>query len=131
MPGLRQLCAAITIRWMTRTERNHLLRCLIASACCLCVAVAAARPLDEGRPSPTPQVRNTSGQNDSLVLHAPKDLALRPEGERKARAMVDYIQALDLQDNGESEKALEAFERVLSIDPGEIDLATRVAFLLT
>lgn len=45
--------------------------------------------------------------------------------------MVDYVLALDLQDNGESEKALEAFERVLSIDPGEIDLATRVAFLLT
>ena len=36
-----------------------------------------------------------------------------------------------MQENGESEKALEAFERVLNIDPGEIDLATRVAFLLT
>lgn len=45
--------------------------------------------------------------------------------------MVDYVLALDLQDDGESEKALEAFERVLAIDPGEIDLATRVAFLLT
>ncbi len=45
--------------------------------------------------------------------------------------MVDYVLALDLQDDGESEKALEAFERVLAIDPGEINLATRVAFLLT
>ena len=77
------------------------------------------------------RLRKTSGQDDSLVLHAPKDLALKPEGERKVRAMLDYIEALDLQENGESEKALEAFERVLNIDPGEIDLATRVAFLLT
>lgn len=65
------------------------------------------------------------------MLYPPKDLALRPEGERKARAMVDYVLALDLQDDGEGEKALEAFERVLAIDPGEINLATRVAFLLT
>ncbi|MEO5719185.1 MAG: tetratricopeptide repeat protein, partial [Chthoniobacterales bacterium] len=64
-------------------------------------------------------------------MHPPADLALRPEGERKARAMLDYVLALDLQEDGESEKALEAFERVLAIDPGEIDLATRVAFLLT
>ena len=65
------------------------------------------------------------------MLHAPKDLALQPEGERKARALMDYVEALDLQDNGESERALDAFERVLNIDPGEVDLATRVAFLLT
>lgn len=81
--------------------------------------MTAARPPQEKR------------QDDSLVLHPPKDLALQPEGERKARAMVDYVLALDLQDEGEGEKALEAFERVLAIDPGEIDLATRVAFLLT
>jgi tetratricopeptide (TPR) repeat protein len=71
------------------------------------------------------------GQDDSLVLHPPGDLALKPEGERKVRALLDYIEALDLQEDGESQKALEAFERVLNIDPGEIDLATRVAFLLT
>ncbi len=65
------------------------------------------------------------------MLHPPKDLALQPEGERKARALLDYVRALDLQENGEGEKALEAFERVLNVDPGEIDLATRVAFLLT
>jgi tetratricopeptide (TPR) repeat protein len=116
---------------MTRGLRNLLPLCWIASACGLCLTVAVARTLEESRPSPTPQARNAPGQDDSLVLHAPKDLALRPESERKARAMVDYVLALDLQENGESEKALEAFERVLSIDPGEIDLATRVAFLLT
>jgi tetratricopeptide (TPR) repeat protein len=134
MHGLRQLCPAITVRSMTRWLRTLLLPCWwIAGGYCLCLSAAAARPLDEGGPSPTPRLASgtTSGQDDSFVLHGPKDLALKPEGERKARAMVDYVQALDLQEDGESEKALEAFERVLNIDPGEIDLATRVAFLLT
>ena len=134
MHGLRQLGPAITIRSMTRRLHTLLLpHWWIAGACCLCLSAAAARPLDEDRLSPTPRPAPgiTSGQDDSFVLHGPKDLALRPEGERKARAMVDYVQALDLQEDGESEKALEAFERVLNIDPGEIDLATRVAFLLT
>ncbi len=120
---------------MTRRLRTLLLPpWWIAGASCLCLSVAAAaRALDESRPSPTPRMASgkISGQDDSLVLHAPKDLALKPEGERKVRAMLDYIEALDLQENGEGEKALAAFERVLNIDPGEIDLATRVAFLLT
>ena len=119
---------------MTRRLRIILVHCCsIAGGVCLCFSTATARPSEQRRASPVAHA--TSGkvprQDDSLVLQAPKDLALAPEGERKARAMVDYVLALDLQENGESEKALEAFERVLSIDPGEIDLATRVAFLLT
>ncbi|MGI8890961.1 MAG: tetratricopeptide repeat protein [Chthoniobacterales bacterium] len=86
------------------------------------------------RPTATPArvtAAKSATQDDSLVLRSPKDLELRPPGGRKARAMMDYIRALDLQEAGESQKALEAFERVLTVDPGEIDLATRVAFLLT
>ena len=66
-----------------------------------------------------------------MILHPPPDLALKPERERKARALLDYVRALDLQDDGEADQALAAFERVLSVDPGEVALATRVAFLLT
>ncbi|MBA3543146.1 MAG: tetratricopeptide repeat protein [Chthoniobacterales bacterium] len=92
----------------------------------------SARPVEEKRPAPGPApAAKTTPQDDSLVLHPPKDLALRPAGERKARALLEYVQALSLQDEGEGEKALAAFERVLAIDPGEIDLATRVAYLLT
>lgn len=112
----------------------HDLRYLvIAGGCCLCLGTVVARPLENIRPSPTPHPASKSPtkQDDSLVLKAPNDLALQGEGERKARALVDYVLALDLQENGESEKALQAFERVLNVDPGEIDLATRVAFLLT
>jgi tetratricopeptide (TPR) repeat protein len=97
----------------------------------LLASLVAGRPIEVRRASPLPQANNSSRQDDSVVLHPPKDLALKPEGERKARALLDYIRALDLQDDGEVEQALAAFERVLNVDPGEVDLATRVAFLLT
>ena len=118
---------------MTRKLRHRPSRCWIGSACFLCFTLIPARAFDGGRASPIPRLSTEKAvnQDDSLALHPPKDLALRPEGERKARAMLDYIRALDLQEDGESDKALEAFERVLNYDPGEIDLATRVAFLLT
>ncbi len=93
----------------------------------LSAALVPARPAS---PAPRPPAK-TSSQDDSLVLHPPKDLSLRPASERKAQALTSYVEALDLQENGESEEALAAFERVLNIDPGEVDLATRVAFLLT
>ncbi len=100
---------------------------LLAAGCC-CASFAVARPVAQHRAAPVPQA---AGQDDSLVLHPPKDLALQYEGERKAQALAAYVEALDLQENGESEKALAAFEKVLNVDPGEVDLATRVAFLLT
>ncbi len=118
---------------MTRRLRTNLRLCWsIAGSCFLGLSLAPARTLDEPRPaSPRSTPAKAVAQDDSVVWHAPKDLVLQPEGERKARALLDYVQALDLQDDGESERALAAFERVLNIDPGEIDLATRVAFLLT
>ncbi len=100
----------------------------LLAALLLGASLALARP----KPSPSPRAAaKATEQDDSLVLHPPKDLALRYEGERKAQALASYVEALDLQENGESEKALAAFEKVLNVDPGEVDLATRVAFLLT
>ncbi len=112
---------------MRGKSRAKVARWSLPAACFLCAALALARPVEAQRKV----AAKTTGQDDSLVLHPPKDLALQPEGERKARALLDYVRALDLQDDGESEKALAAFERVLNVDPGEVDLATRVAFLLT
>ena len=105
---------------------------LLVSACLLFVSLGEAWPAEVRRsPRATSAASNKSRQDDSVILHPPKDLALQPDGERKVRALLDYVRALDLQDDGEAQKALEAFERVLNIDPGEVDLATRVAYLLT
>ncbi len=102
------------------------------AAVALSIAAASARPVASRQASPARTVKAaTALQDDTLVLHSPKDLALQPEGERKAQALTSYVEALDLQEDGESEKALAAFEKVLNVDPGEVDLATRVAFLLT
>jgi tetratricopeptide (TPR) repeat protein len=102
------------------------------AGCYLLVAsVCLARPAEVRRAPSAPSPSHSAKADDSLNLHPPPDLALKPEGERKVRALLDYVKALDLQDEGESEKALAAFQRVLNIDPGEIDLATRVAYLLT
>ena len=95
----------------------------------LCASFGWARPAVKS--TTTRAAAKSVAQDDSLVLHPAKDLALQYEGERKAQALAAYVEALDLQENGESEKALEAFEKVLNVDPGEVDLATRVAFLLT
>jgi tetratricopeptide (TPR) repeat protein len=105
---------------------------LLVSACLLFVSLGEAWPAEVRRsPRATSAASNKTRQDDSVILHPPNDLALQPDGERKVRALLDYVRALDLQDDGEAQKALEAFERVLNIDPGEVDLATRVAYLLT
>jgi tetratricopeptide (TPR) repeat protein len=105
---------------------------LLVSACLLFVSLGEGWPAEVRRtPRATSAASNKTRQDDSVILHPPNDLALQPDGERKVRALLDYVRALDLQDDGEAQKALEAFERVLNIDPGEVDLATRVAYLLT
>ena len=133
---MRDQRAAAKVPAMTRGKgRVNRARWWLPACGFLCAAICAARlppSADEHRPaaSATP-VAKTPLPDDSTVFHPPKDLALQPEGERKAQALVAYIEALNLQENGESEKALAAFEKVLNVDPGEVDLATRVAYLLT
>ena len=117
---------------MTRRKRPTIWLTGTVFTALVCSVLATAQPVANRRSTPASRpVAKPGQQDDSLVLHPPKDLALRYEGERKAQALTAYVEALDLQENGESEKALEAFEKVLNVDPGEVDLANRVAFLLT
>lgn len=96
----------------------------------------------EGRPRPTPSPRPRSSSlsepakkveklDDSTNLTPAKDLALRPEGEHKAEALAHFVEGMAFEENGEIEKALEAYRKVLNVDPGQAELATRVAALLT
>jgi tetratricopeptide (TPR) repeat protein len=70
-------------------------------------------------------------QDDSLSLKPARDLSLRPEGARKGEALAHYIEGMAAEENGDSAKALKAYREVLNVDPGEADLACRVASLLT
>jgi len=94
-----------------------------------------ARP----RPAaPSPQVSPSVGptkksvrQEDSLFITPPKDLLLRAESEHKADALAHFVEGMSLEENGEMDKALAAYRKVLDVDPGQADLASRVAALLT
>jgi len=78
---------------------------------------------------PTP--KRTDLIDDSLALPPARDLNLSIEGEHKAEALAHFAEGIDFEEDGEMEKALEAYRQVLNVDPGQIELAVRVAALLT
>src|SRR5262249_28087532 len=69
-------------------------------------------------------------QDDSVSAKPAPDLALRLRGAHKADALAHFVQGMGLEENGEMERALEAYRKVLNVDPGLSELASRVAGLL-
>jgi tetratricopeptide (TPR) repeat protein len=80
-------------------------------------------------PSPA-GIKKPDRQSDSFNLKPAADLVLRPEGERKAGALANFIEGMAFEENGEMDQALEAYRKVLNVDPGQSDLASRVAAML-
>jgi len=80
--------------------------------------------------SSTASIKKTNQQHDSFTLKPTADLLLRPEGERKAGALASFVEGISFEENGEIDKALEAYRKVLNVDPGHSKLASRVAALL-
>jgi tetratricopeptide (TPR) repeat protein len=78
---------------------------------------------------PTP--KRTDLIDDSLALPPARDLNLSIEGGHKAEALAHFAEGINFEEDGEMEKALEAYRQVLNVDPGQIELAVRVAALLT
>lgn len=70
-------------------------------------------------------------QDDSLSVLPAKDLSLRPEGARKADALAYFVEGTSLEESGEVDKALEAYRKVLNVDPGQSELAAKVALVLS
>jgi len=60
-----------------------------------------------------------------------KDLALQLENARKADALADFVEGSRLEENAEMDAALAAYQKVLNFDPGQAELALRVAALLS
>lgn len=80
--------------------------------------------------APSPPTRRLP-VDDSLNRTPAPDLALRPDNARKADALARFVEGARLEENAEMESALAAYEKVLDVDPGEAELASRVATLLT
>src|SRR5437588_12034009 len=116
-----------------RLER--ILHRLLVGACLLVLSTSLlARPRAV---APTPQVspsvaptKKSARQEDSLFIAPPKDLLLHAEGEHKAGALAHFVEGMAFEENGEMDKALEAYRKVLNVDPGQSDLASCVAVLL-
>jgi tetratricopeptide (TPR) repeat protein len=75
--------------------------------------------------------KRSPGQDDSFTPVPAKDLVLQPENARKADALVDFVEGIRLEENAEMENALAAYQKVLNVDPGQAELALRVAALLS
>src|SRR5438093_7358051 len=99
------------------------------------LAAAGAASAKTPRTSP-PQIRSVPAaikierQDDSLSLKPAPDLVLRPDAERKAGALAHFVEGMTFEESGQVDKALEAYRKVLNVDPGQSDLASRVAVLL-
>src|SRR6202162_3578815 len=82
-------------------------------------------------PLPAAAQKKIGRQDDSFDLAPAKDLALGPDGQRKADALAHFVEGTSFEENGEIDNALEAYRKVLNVDPGQSELASRVAALLT
>jgi tetratricopeptide (TPR) repeat protein len=108
-------------------------------AACLAVLLAlwsgenvCAKPRRTARATPAgASVKKPELLDDSALLVPAKDLALRNDGEHKADALAHFVDGINFEENGEMENALEAYRQVLNVDPGQIELALRVAALLS
>jgi tetratricopeptide (TPR) repeat protein len=94
-----------------------------------------ARPRASGispqsSPSPAP-IKKSARQSDSVSTTPAKDLLLHLDCEHKADAFAHFVQGMSFEENGEMDKALAEYRKVLDVDPGQADLASRVALLLT
>ena len=109
------------------------LQCLLLPLILLLTANAFADPITKTSPAKTPrpqQSKQSVRQDDSLNVKRASDLALRPGGERKAGALAHFVEGMVFEENGEMDSALEAYRKVLNVDPGQSQLAARVAGLL-
>jgi tetratricopeptide (TPR) repeat protein len=74
--------------------------------------------------------KQAARQDDSVNPKPVPDLALRAQGAHKADALAHFVEGMSFEENGEMGRALEAYRNVLNVDPGQSQLAARVAALL-
>ena len=94
------------------------------------VAEAQAPKASPGKVSRAHPAKPISRHDDSVTSKPAADLALRPQGAHKADALARFVEGMAFEENGEMERALEAYRKVLNVDPGQSELASRVAGLL-
>ena len=80
-----------------------------------------------------PKVATRKGrpvQSDTVPIDiqaAGSDLRLSPEDEHKSEAMAFFVAGVIDEDNAETEKAFEEYQKALNLDPGYTELAVKIA----
>lgn len=98
----------------------------------LALATAFARsPAPASSPAKAVPTKRSSALDDSVRMSLAADLTLDSTALRKADALANFVEGARLEESGELEAALLAYQKVLTVDPGEVELASRVASLLT
>ncbi|MDD5349069.1 MAG: tetratricopeptide repeat protein, partial [Chthoniobacteraceae bacterium] len=96
-----------------------------------CVPVMGlAAPSVQPRPAESSAVAGTGSEGAPKTASAAGDLALGREGERKADALAAFAQGLLAEEDGDNDRAFEAYRRSLSADANNTELAVKVAFEL-
>jgi len=96
-------------------------------------SIAVTRPTKTTSPKAelsSAATKKSGRQDDSLYLKPAADLGLRVAGAHKADALTHFVEGMAFEENGEMDRALEAYRKVLNVDPGQAQLAARVAGLL-
>ena len=99
----------------------------------LVAATVAEAQVPKASPAKVPRAhpgKPVARHDDSVASKPASDLALRPQGAHKADALARFVEGMAFEENGEMERALEAYRKVLNVDPGQSELASRVAGLL-
>ena len=99
----------------------------------LVAATVAEAQAPKASPAKVPRAhpgKPVARHDDSVASKPAPDLVLRPQGARKADALARFVEGMAFEENGEMERALEAYRKVLNVDPGQSELASRVAGLL-
>ena len=105
---------------------------LFAVSLSLAATVAQAQA-PKASPAKVPRAhpaKSVARHDDSLASKPASDLALRPQAAHKADALAHFVEGMGFEENGEMERALDAYRKVLNVDPGQSELASRVAGLL-
>lgn len=94
------------------------------------VAEAQAPKSSPAKTSRSHPAKPAARHDDSVASKPAADLALRPQSAHKADALAHFVEGLGFEEDGEMERALDAYRKVLNVDPGQSELASRVAGLL-
>ncbi|MDQ6860129.1 MAG: tetratricopeptide repeat protein [Verrucomicrobiota bacterium] len=115
------------VRHFGKMQRMNLRCVLLSVGLCAATSLAHATPAVPAKALP---VTRNAALDDSFRRTPAPDLALTNPSLRKADALAMFVEGARLEESGEVDQALAAYQKVLAVDPGEIQLASRVASLL-